>query len=340
MGETTEDCESQYLPAATGGGRELTGRIKVVMAMSDQQLVTGLANFVSGYSQLPCGLSLYHWHIITATTWFASVTHLATLPFLQQYLRRHKYLLYIRVFLMTALTIMLAIALLSSGRGGSKKLMVHRYTFEFVHVPTSKLAAPATCFLDEVNFGFDGSPGSAVYIVVSEIILLGGLFVRLLRMLPATNAVAVATLKAVGALWRKTIAGCCGGLQKSPRRMRAVLVLPVVLSLAAMATAQAVVDFLRSATFEVLWLMFALIWGTIRLFTIRSFVPPDSNVVEEDFWGFGQLVPVLLLLLPILLIAESCSGRPAPSMYVSNEFGQQLQKWPARAARRSRQQQQ
>lgn len=55
--------------------------------------------------------------------------------------------------------------------------------------------------------------------------------------------------------------------------------------------------------------MFALIWGTIRLFTIRAFVPEDSVVFEEDFWSFGQLVPVLLLFVPLLLVAESCSGR-------------------------------
>lgn len=58
------------------------------------------------------------------------------------------------------------------------------------------------------------------------------------------------------------------------------------------------------------WLLFSLVWGTIRLFVLRNnmhkFYDPD---LEENHWGFGQLVPVLLLLLPVLLMAEGFSGK-------------------------------
>lgn len=36
---------------------------------------------------------------------------------------------------------------------------------------------------------------------------------------------------------------------------------------------------------------------------------------EENGWGFGQLVPVFLLLLPVLLMAEGFSGTCLSSTY-------------------------
>lgn len=50
-----------------------------------------------------------------------------------------------------------------------------------------------------------------------------------------------------------------------------------------------------------MWLLFSLTWGTIRLFRER-------HETKENGWGFGQLVPVLLLLLPALLMLEGFSG--------------------------------
>lgn len=34
-----------------------------------------------------------------------------------------------------------------------------------------------------------------------------------------------------------------------------------------------------------------------------------DSILEENTWSFGQLVPVLLLLVPALQMAEGCSGR-------------------------------
>lgn len=64
--------------------------LQIVMAMSDQQLVTGLAIVISGYARLQCGISFYHWKLITMLAWFSSVVHLATLLFLQDYLQRNR----------------------------------------------------------------------------------------------------------------------------------------------------------------------------------------------------------------------------------------------------------
>ncbi|KAL3448258.1 hypothetical protein BJX65DRAFT_275365 [Aspergillus insuetus] len=83
--------------------------------MSDQQLVTGLSLIISGYSQLRCGLSFYHWQMVISLAWFSTITHLATLIFLQKYRQKRKSIWYIRVLLMAGLGIMLAIGILPSG---------------------------------------------------------------------------------------------------------------------------------------------------------------------------------------------------------------------------------
>src|SRR5450756_2077760 len=50
-----------------------------ILMFSDQQLVTGIGILVSGYTQLHCSLSIYHWQIIVYLAWFSSLTHMTTL---------------------------------------------------------------------------------------------------------------------------------------------------------------------------------------------------------------------------------------------------------------------
>lgn len=49
----------------------------------------------------------------------------------------------------------------------------------------------------------------------------------------------------------------------------------------------------------------ALAWGTLKLIGLRI----GASVNEESKWGFGQILPVLLSLLPLWSIYEKFSGR-------------------------------
>ena len=61
---------------------------------------------------------------------------------------------------------------------------------------------------------------------------------------------------------------------------------------------------------QILWLAFALAWGTEHLFETRSLMDEvESDTSDENTWSFGQLFPVILLALPILSFAESYYGR-------------------------------
>ena len=86
-----------------------------VLMFSDQQLVTGLALLISGYVQLRCGISSYHWQTITYLAWFSSLTHLTTLTVLRQYFRDNPAPRLWRAVLMLVMVTMLMVALLPSG---------------------------------------------------------------------------------------------------------------------------------------------------------------------------------------------------------------------------------
>jgi hypothetical protein len=204
--------------------------------MSDQQLITGFAILVGAYTQLTCGISLYHWQMVTTLAWFSSVTHLATLPFLRDLLEKHKYILLVRVVLMAALAVLLAIALVLHGKKTSEGYFT--------------AATPAKCAFDSPDQGF-GSFGVGFYIVLSELLLLGPLISRLLQLVPVARNASVKILRSVRTIWQDVMIRFCGKFRNSHRWIRMITVLPPVFSLALMISVQALYDLFRSGAFEV-----------------------------------------------------------------------------------------
>ena len=83
--------------------------------MSDLQILTGISILISGYIQLPCGLSCYHWQLLIYLAWFSSLTHLACLTFLRNYLYIHQGERVWRLVLMGILVVMLLVAMVPTG---------------------------------------------------------------------------------------------------------------------------------------------------------------------------------------------------------------------------------
>jgi hypothetical protein len=83
----------RFLPAhwnpSTLSGKWIAVLRDTVLAFSDQQVITSIAILASGFSQLSCGLSSYHWQYIVNLAWFSSVTHLTTLTTLRTHLQRY-----------------------------------------------------------------------------------------------------------------------------------------------------------------------------------------------------------------------------------------------------------
>jgi hypothetical protein len=195
--------------------------------MSDQQLVTGLSIMISAYSRLDCGISVYHWKLITTLAWFSSATHLATLLFLRQYMHRNRLLWYVRVLLMTGLVAMLAVAIVATG----------------VRVESPM---PAKCAYDPAGYWMYTSDED-IPMIISDVILLGGFLIRLAEMSSIVKRLSGGSLRtAIGKPGRRALAWLCKRLGRSPRWVQALFIPLVPFSLAFLVMIQAVLDFLGS----------------------------------------------------------------------------------------------
>lgn len=79
--------------------------------MSDAQIISGIAIFISGLSQLPYGLTCFEYQILVYLAWFSSLTHLSCLTVLRNYLYNRPVQRVWRLLSMLVLVVMLSIAL-------------------------------------------------------------------------------------------------------------------------------------------------------------------------------------------------------------------------------------
>jgi hypothetical protein len=86
-----------------------------ILMYSDVQVVTGIGILISGYTQIPQGLSLYHWQIVVYLAWFSSLSHLTTLTVLRKFFRDQPRLAAWRVFFMGFIILLLGIGLVPTG---------------------------------------------------------------------------------------------------------------------------------------------------------------------------------------------------------------------------------
>ena len=86
-----------------------------VLTFSDQQVITGIAILISGYSQLRSGLAVYYWQLTVDLAWFSSVTHLTTLTCLRYFFQERQGLKILRLICMAVTAGMLSCAVISTG---------------------------------------------------------------------------------------------------------------------------------------------------------------------------------------------------------------------------------
>ena len=118
-----------------------------VLFIGDTQVVTSAAILLSGYVQLPCGLSTYHWKMIVDLAWFSALTHLATLTSLRYYLRRRTAMAVWRVIFMGITLVLLSSALPPTG------YVPQNYNVGYDYILTSQdlehfLSSPALCLMN------------------------------------------------------------------------------------------------------------------------------------------------------------------------------------------------
>lgn len=137
--------------------------------MSDMQLATGIAILISGYSQLHCGLSCYHWKVVGRLAWFSSLTHLSCLTLLRNHLYNNPAERQWRLLFMFILIVMHITAMVPTSN----------YDWDVTNMNRPLQSDYAICY-----FTKPPSPGSTAYMTVITLVLLIGLgfAIRVIRL--------------------------------------------------------------------------------------------------------------------------------------------------------------
>ena len=253
---------------------------------SDQQLITGLAIMVAGYSEaFNHDLSSYHWEIVVYLAWLSSSVHLMTLSFLRSWLNENLLLRNLRLVAMFGLLALLVFALsptLSWRFGGFSGI-------------------PVRCFWDvgltvEHSTYRNPSPDA----IISYTMLLTGYIWKVGQVLDSRH----------NFLKRHILLRLITALEHAAKRYTAVMPARLTknwillkLTIYCYVLLIATLDIFESFTITLIFLCITLCWGTGKIYRLRSITPLDVKKAESGF-SFGQILPLFLLLQPLSSLIE------------------------------------
>ncbi|KAJ5177784.1 uncharacterized protein N7500_000483 [Penicillium coprophilum] len=246
--------------------------IECIIAMSDLQIVTGLSILISGYAQLHRGLSSYHWMVIVDLAWFSSLTHLACLTILRNYLYNHSRQRMWRLLCMAVLVILLTVAL--SFTGGYDWTSGYLDYLDIQGVLS--IIDPAMCHLSS------NSRSSMAYyaMIVSILLIVFGFVARIIKL-------------------HKTISVDVWGKYRVKLSIQSRRVLSIAFTWCCSTSPRKSLK--NTLLYRPLLTMFLL--GRIFLdgWSSISLEGPDEG---DNNWGFGQVVALVLLVAPLITIMK------------------------------------
>lgn len=280
--------------------------------MADTQVVTGLAILSSGYFSRS-GLSALHWKMIVYLAWFSCATHLSALTFLRNYLINHPGQRRWRLASMFTLLLILIVAMIPTG---------HFNWDALIHIPymptTSMDAAPsanATCYF---NTNFQDNAYQAKNAMVISILLLAlGFTTRLFKLHHKVFCFKIESISRYIVeivLYSASFFHRFFGTSTVEDRFVSNMVVAAHMTVCVwidLYTSMA--SDVRSSSlilvwifywhkFEVYWLIVSLTWGTIKITDLLTLL--DRSKKQDNTWTFGQVLPVVLLSLPMISLLE------------------------------------
>lgn len=262
-----------------------------VLLFSDQQIMVGIAILIAGFIGLTGDMSVYHFQIVIYLSWMASSVHLSALTMLGSFLEHHRAVMGWRVAGMIVLFILMLIALVPT----ASNMWALDVMTTSVAEQSVGWGVRANCyFFQSHGQGINpDAPAGYVLLLVSYAWKVGGLFGG-----PRGNFRRWARGPVEGLMERflhKQAALVSEGCRKRLGwRYTAVMALYVTW----VSTFELLSSF--AASLHLSWI--GLIFGTIQIA-----VPRAQNSwwnSKENTWGFGQIVPLVLLIQPLGAVLE------------------------------------
>jgi hypothetical protein len=281
--------------------------VHITLGLSDQQLVTGLAILITGYTK-HCSMKSRHWWIVFDLAFFSSVTHLASLPALRDYLTKYRRFRDLRVFLMLSNYIMLLASAILSFRDYDERT---KY-------------CPIQCTFDQIRIKrFGVSPIYTVQMVLLSLVFFWQLVMlyaspkawrarHIMIVMPQYRGVADSEMDAWEEFLEEQIpnpatngfsnsSGQAGkgfysrwhSFHKRNRHRKSYTCLRWVAVM------------LLSPPAAIVWSFILTMWilGVRRLLWDRQWA-----IGAENRWSFGQVLPLLLVVLPFFTVVEVFQG--------------------------------
>ena len=275
---------------------------KIILNLSDQLLLTGLAVLIAGF-WTRCSISVYHFALMSDLAWFASDVDLVTLGILSQYLRDRPVLRNWRALLMTSVAMFLVVSTILQG---------HRSWY-------SSWSYDAQCVFDDFTFAaIGGEPARWMY---TNLILISISYPpSILQLFGRPSGLSRKWLYTKSREAMQTTAKNLRNetpsiTTESPRTMKckrafySVLIAFIERSDSGWAfVCILVASFNVSRWFN--WL-FCLIWFGLGLASVFK----DKNIPRTEMDGnenaktFGQIVPILVLGSTIFVAREAYEGK-------------------------------
>lgn len=287
----------------------------MVVCLSDQQLVTGIAMMIAALKKLHDEtITLYHLAIVADLVWFSSNTHLIsllvtsyftvesfkkgalprTIPTSTQLVSepRNKFVVRLpkaaRVVLMVFMACLLVYTNLLTG---------------YIDWSSDTFNCPVSCIVGEAKGG-----GADPWMIANIVLIFYAYPTALCSLWHGGRKVWFEE-------WRGTIVDNRHLEQSEPPRHWAIM--------SARRIYHCFWYYLSSDTGNVLEQIAWHIVGYVSLFSDREkghgvmrWFDVADEIAMENSWGFGQLVPLVLLLLPALQLLESIAGKPVISWEV------------------------
>lgn len=276
---------------------------RFILSLSDQQLVTGLAILIAALSNR-CFISFYEFDIVISLAWFSSTTHLATLDVLQEYLVANPVIRNWRVLGMISLMAMLLFGLLFQGN----------------YLSNTKL--PLQCAIEQGPKPTIASILVLLYLVVAYISRILPLYdpAKAKTTLPEWLGQKILKLSLSHECHRRQISAEVYDrllkevLLENKLRLRSKWISDLRIRKRQTKNSQKVKDYDPVVSFatndyyesflsQIPFVFFGISSGITQVVTFRWSLAPNikSNANQMTF---GQIMPLLLLALPILAAAE------------------------------------
>lgn len=270
-----------------------------VLTLSDNQVVTGIAILAAGFRGLVKGdISVYHYQVVLYLAWLSSSVHLSAISLLRPYLTQHYGLKTWRLIGMVVLFVMLLVGLVPTINPlwGIANPQDDESQNLAKSAPTG-WGVPAVCFWGRTygeGVNSDAPLGYAI-LILSYLWKVGDMFSAPRKLYHKTIRLPIEALmeRCLTAIAQRYAKGrnCCYIMVF---RLLLMMILP------GLAMLETMVSFSASLWLSVLGLVFG---------TLQVLIPRNQNLAstgdQEDQWGFGQLVPLVLLVQPLGVLVEN-----------------------------------